>query len=155
MKNIISSLFIICLLTLTCSFSKKPNNQLAFFAEGECEFVVSKTANLSFLPKDVKIVANGDNLILTVNARLANYMFSKLSNFKGYVFKFKSNFDEFKKAVKFKYFKDNSFLNQNHYYAFSSQFDNFVFIDGKKVNMHIVEKEDVLIVGFPIILTSY
>ncbi len=157
MKHIFSFLFVVCLLAFSFSFSSKENAVFSFFKEGQCEFVVSKKLDISFLPKDASIVANGEDNIIGVNARIARYVFEKLgsSNVKGYVFKIESSFESLKQKLDFKYFKDSSNQNQKHYYAFSNSFDNFVFVDGKKVNMHIVEKDNLLVVGFPIILTSY
>lgn len=40
-------------------------------------------------------------------------------------------------------------------YGYTSKFDKCEFVAGKKVNIMIVEKEELLLVGFPIIMTGF
>ena len=41
------------------------------------------------------------------------------------------------------------------YYAYSPYYDDCVFVNDKKINMQIAEKEEKIVVGFPLILTGY
>lgn len=157
MKNIFSFLFIICMLALSSLFSNKQSAIFSFFKQGECEFTVSNTTKLSFLPQGASVISNGKDVIIRVDAKVAKYVFQKFkkNQLKSFVFKFEDNFENFKKKLNFKYFEDTQVLADKHYYAFFKIYENFVYIKGKKVNAHIVEKEGLLLVGFPIILTSY
>lgn len=40
-------------------------------------------------------------------------------------------------------------------YGYTSKFDKCEIIDGKKINVMIVEKDETLLVGFPIIMTGF
>lgn len=40
-------------------------------------------------------------------------------------------------------------------YGYTSKFDKFEFVGGKKVNVMIVENDEHLLVGFPIIMTGF
>lgn len=40
-------------------------------------------------------------------------------------------------------------------YGYTSKFDKCQYVDGKKVNVMIVEKQGALLVGFPIIMTGF
>lgn len=155
MKHIFSFLLVICLLAISFVFSNNEAEMLSYFKTGQCEFVVSKNVDTSFLPKDAKVVVSGDNVIITFHASLARYIYHKVGEPKGIVFKFEGDFDSLNHNLNLKYFKDKKIKNENHYYAFSNKFERFVFVNGKKINMHIVEKDNMLVVGFPIILTSY
>lgn len=155
MKSIVSFLLVIILLALSFVFSNKEWEMLSYFKNGQCEFVFSKDVETSLLPKDVKVVNNGADIIVTFHSSLAKYIYQKLGEPKGIVFKFEGNFNNLKKDFDLKYFEDKKFKDEKHYYTFSNKFDKFIFVGGKKVNMHVVEKENILIVGFPIISTSY
>lgn len=45
--------------------------------------------------------------------------------------------------------------NMQIVYGYTSKFDRSELIDGKKINVMIVQKEDRLLVGFPIIMTGF
>lgn len=154
MKHIISFLFVVCLLALSFSFSNHSVNAMSYFKEGYAEFVVPSTTDLSFLPKEASFVFNGGDIIVSAPSTLSRYLFDGLKNIKGVVFKFEGSFETLRGNFNLKYFSDNQ-NGKKHYYAFSNSFDRFVFVNGKKVNMHIVEDQGKLVVGFPIILTSY
>ena len=40
-------------------------------------------------------------------------------------------------------------------YGYTPSFDKFQYVDGKKINVQIVEKSDEMLIGFPIIMTGY
>lgn len=157
MKHLLSFLFVIGLLVFSFSYSNKQSEIFSYFTQGDCFFVVSKDANISNLPAEINTILNGDDIIISAKTSLAKYIFQTLekSKIKGFSFKFESTFKSFKQNLNFKYFKGEHNENANHYYAFFNNNADFVFVKGKKVNAHIVEKENNLIVGFPIILTSY
>ena len=45
--------------------------------------------------------------------------------------------------------------NMMVYYAYTPLYDDYVWVEGKKVNLQIVEKEGLVVCGFPAVITGY
>ena len=41
------------------------------------------------------------------------------------------------------------------YYAYTPLYDDYVWVEGKKVNLQIVEKDGCVVCGFPAVITAY
>jgi hypothetical protein len=155
MKNIFSFIFIFVLIALTFLFYDSKKLAFDFFTQGECEFVVSSANSNIDLPPEVKVVKNGTHYMITAPSSLSRFLYNRLVEVKGMTFYTTQSLQSVVERLNVKYFKGEEIEGARHYYGFCKSFSDFVFISGKKVNIHFVEKQNQLIIGLPIILGSY
>lgn len=129
---------------------------------GESVLDLSGARNITFVveadlaaKEGVDFIQSGTDAIISVGGECVKEKYEKYAP-KSVVF-------EFEKSKK-EYVKDFLSLNQTMHqgidgmeiiYGYTSKFDKCEHINGKKVNVMIVEKEGCLLVGFPIIMTGF
>ena len=59
------------------------------------------------------------------------------------------------KKLKYKHISQTNLENLTVYCGYSPYGQDSVYVDGQKVNIQIAVGEDLIIVGFPLILTGY
>lgn len=65
------------------------------------------------------------------------------------------SFENLKKTLKYQNVKIEKFNELAVFYGYTPLYQDCVYMDNKKVNMQLVLRDDILIVGFPMILTGY
>ncbi len=156
MKNLLSIGFVFILIALTMFFCDNQRVVASFFTQGECEFVVDGKKNADvILPPEAKAINNGNTLIISAPASISRFLYNSLFEIKGITFFTSQSLQSVVSKLNIKVFKGVKVEGAEHFYGFCTGLDKFVFVDGKKVNVHLVKKKDQLIVGFPIILGSY
>lgn len=151
MKKIVVTIFIVLLILISSSFHKKDVLEIFTSSDGICEFYCEGVLkNTSFISS---IISSGEGYFVTTNLKSAKKVFNDLKNVKSFKIKFKNNFEISK--LKLKYIKTEFVDDMKISYAFSNYFDNGICIDGKKSNVQIVEKQNKLVIGIPIIMGSY
>lgn len=154
MKNIVVFVLIFCLLFFCSAFEKNNNFLLQMYEEGQAEFFV-----LSFqenLPEFAKSQKSGNGYFITCDLKLAKYLLKDLKNVAGVTIKTNGEIDKnLLNKLQIKILKTEEIYGRKIVYGFSNFFDQFVFMQNKKVNLQIVENNGKLIIGNPIIFGSY
>lgn len=66
-----------------------------------------------------------------------------------------SNIENIKKALNLEIYSKNNISDRIVYECYSNKLNNFVVIDGKKVNIQISITDNKIIIGYPLISTSF
>ena len=66
-----------------------------------------------------------------------------------------SNIENIKKALNLEIYSKNNICDRIVYECYSNKLNNFVVIDGKKVNLQISITDNKIIIGYPLISTSF
>ena len=151
MKKIVVALFIASLVLISTNFHKK--DELLPFSEsfGICEFYCEGVLNNSNFISSV--ISCGENFFVTTNLKCAKKVYNDLLNVKSFKVVIEDDFDVTK--LKLQYIKTENVEDMKISYAFSNYFKSSVCVDGKKANVQIVEKNNKIIIGSPIIMGSY
>ena len=151
MKKIVVAIFNASLVLISTSFHKKDELLPFYESSGICEFYCEGVLNNSNFISS--IISCGDYFFVTTNLKCAKKVFNDLINVKSFKIIFENDFDVSK--LKLMYIKTEKVQDMKISYAFSNYFKSSVCVDGKKANIQIVEKENKVIIGSPIIMGSY
>lgn len=131
-----------------------------------------KTDNFSIVNDFEKLVVVSKEPLLYQNYQISgNQYYYTLSNIEGkkfledkndhdiegYIFYFNNSFDfdNFSKDVEFLIEKNTQITNYDIYYGYYSKFDDYRYVNNKKINFQLVHNDEKWILGFPIILTGF
>lgn len=151
MKKIVVSVFLCCLVFLSLKANQK--NVFNSFDEfnGICEFYCSTEQNTNnFILSNISC---GNGCFVRCNLKSAKYVYGKLTNVEGFKIEFDEKIDLSKFEIKI--LKEEKIDDMQISYGFSNHFSKSIFIDGKKANVQIVEKENSTVLASPIIFSSY
>lgn len=100
-------------------------------------------------------VQNGNQYYYTFNANQKNIL--NEIEYEGVVFKFKNDFnlENFKNYVDFISQSNKELQGYEIYYGYYSGYNDFRFIDGKKINFQLAYHDSTWILGFPLIMTGF
>lgn len=151
--------FLVLCLVCFCLIFSQTTTSLSEFSKN---FLGTHTffSSEKFENEKTTTVANGNGFLISCATQDASEVFLQLEKSKiaGECFCFyEINFD-FKKLLKklnAKIVKTE--ITQNIYiiYAYSNKFLNFVFVEGKKVNLQIANNNNFVTVGTPLVLGSF
>ena len=151
MKKIVVAIFIAILIAISTNFHKKDELSIFVSNEGICEFYCEKVLkNSSFISS---ILSSGDGFFVSTNLKSSKKVYDDLLNVKSFKIILNKDFEISK--LKMQYIKTEMVEDMKISYGFSNFFNNCVCIDGKKANIQIVERQDKIIIGVPIIMGSY
>ncbi len=81
---------------------------------------------------------------------------SDVQNAEGLILTFDGcNLDNVRAKLDVRVIKEEIVEGINIIYGYTAYYTDFIYIDGKQANVQIVENEDSIIAGFPIILSGY
>ena len=102
-------------------------------------------------------IKNGDQYILTIYSDFENFYKTNKNNIKGFNLYFDKNFNinDFCKQIHASTFKGKSIDENQILYGYTNEYNDFRYVDGKKINMQIVINENEIVVGFPLILSGF
>ena len=100
-------------------------------------------------------VQNGNQYYYTFNANQKNIL--NEIEYEGVVFKFKNDFnlENFKNYVDFISQSNKELQGYEIYYGYYNGYNDFRFIDGKKINFQLAYHDSTWILGFPLIMTGF
>ena len=151
MKGMIAFVLFIAMLI---ALSVVPNRQTAVFSNAELGIVVT---SIPF--QDDNFICSGGDYYSIINKQDIGEILqtqNKIEGFKGINLYFNEtmSLQKLKKQVDF--VSEKSLINgQEIYMGYSKNFDDFVWIDGKKVNLQIASTQNGYVVGIPLILTGF
>lgn len=154
MKKILSFVFIFVLLGFAFKKAPKTPNMFSFFASDNVEFYCLASTNQD-VPSYVGTLNNGSFLIVKTTANLSNLVYKKLNNIRGVAISTSKTSSQILKHFNVLVSHTENVGNQTHIFGFSASLTNFVFLKGKKINVHIVEDNNKTIFATPVIYTSY
>lgn len=151
MKRMIA-FFVVVAILIGIKFINR--NNLPNF-EFEKLVVISQVSNLF----DQEKIQNGNQFYYTFDKINGKNIIKNLDNkdFDGLVYYFNKSvgIDRLKNKFDFVYKGKENIQNLQIYYGYDSDYPDFVFLNGKKVNVQLVENSTNIIVGFPMILCGY
>ncbi|MGI5841749.1 MAG: hypothetical protein ACOX6H_00405 [Christensenellales bacterium] len=154
MKKILSFLFIVVLLGFAFKQTPKSVNMFSFFTGDNVEFYCLSNVNVD-LPNYIGTINNGKFLIVKTSANLSKIVYKKLKSVQGIAISTEKTSGQILQHFNVLVSHTEVVENQTHIFGFSACFDTFVFLKGKKINVHIVEQNGKTIFATPVIYTSY
>ena len=143
-------LFTAILLTL----SVVPKGQNIVFEKAEKGVLVT---SIPF--QDDNFIYSGGNYYSVINKQDIGKILqaqNKIEGFKGLNLYFNETISLQKLKKQIDFLSEKSVINgQEIYTGYSENFDNFVWIEGKKVNLQIASTQNGFVVGIPLILTGF
>ncbi len=143
--------FIVIIIGLSINFFKSddifsiPNiNSVCFVAD----YSAVKDKNLDF-------VECGNDAIVFSNIEDAREIYYDLEPKCTVLSLQNTSLDQIKDLLKINYSFNQDLEGLTITYGYTPSFDKFQYVDGKKINVQIVEKSDEMLIGFPIIMTGY
>ena len=102
-------------------------------------------------------IKNGNDYIVTVYSDFSNFYTTNKDFIKGFNLYFDKNFnlDIYLKQLNAIVYKSCDVDSKEIYYGYTNIFNDFRFVDGKKINLQIAKDENAVIIGFPLILTGF
>lgn len=104
-------------------------------------------------------VPNGDFKYYTFSKLEENKMLNIFENCEvdGVMLKFSNEvpFSYFKSVLKSNFYQGGSAEGMDIYYGFYQYYDDYIWVDGKKLNFQLVQKDDGWLLGMPMILTGF
>lgn len=148
MKKMIGFFVLIALLCVVC-LNKTDN--FAHFYNCDKLLIVSLTEE-----SEDEHIKSGNVFYYEYESDFKNHIQNMKAQTIGYNFYFSSlNFDKFSKNFDYIYQGETFEQSYQIYYGFYSGYNDFRYIEGKKVNFQLVNTGDEWILGFPMILTGY
>lgn len=154
MKKIIVFLFLIVLIGFALHFDNRVMPLFSDYSEGTCEFMVLKNSNKT-IPSFAHQVVSGDNLFVSADIEFAQYLQNQLNDIYGITIYVQDSLENVLNKYQVKICKEEMQDENLHVFGFSPLFDKSIFIEGKKCNLHIVTRNNEIIIGYPIIYGSY
>lgn len=120
------------------------------------KLVIVTNSDSSF---DSEKINNGNHFYYTFDNIKGKKVLKNLnmSEIEGLVYYFEKDFtiDKIKSKLDFCYSSQEKIDNLNIFYGYDSSYPDFRYVEGKKVNVQIVENATNFIVGYPMILCGY
>lgn len=151
MKKIIAFLFIFSFIFMAF-IDNKSEIQILQGYSGECEFYCQNIKKYSNFITNV--TQSGQYLFVSSNLSSAKKVYNDLENVKGFKITFNDK-DIDLSNLNIKFLESEIVENMQIKYGFSNYFKRSIFMKGKKINVQIAVREDSLILGTPLILSSY
>lgn len=153
MKKMIA-FFILIILLFCISFIK--NNNFNCLENYEKIIVVS---NQIYDYLDLNPIKNGNEFYHVLTKENADDFLENINlydyNGISFYYDLESNFDDFNKCINYT-LSDPSYIdNYKIYYGFYDEYKDFRIVNGKKINVQLVQTESEWILGFPLILTGF
>lgn len=108
---------------------------------------------------DENPIKNGNQYIHSLEKEKGKYFLNNIDKFDilGLSFYFNNNFKLSQFNKEFDYTLSNPSILEEYkiYYGYYEKYDDYRLIDGKKINVQLVETQNEWIVGFPLILTGF
>ena len=106
-----------------------------------------------------KLTKSGDDFYYLFEEERAKYIIKNLDVFDGVkginlYFSLDKDFEYFKRRLDFLSSK-TQVEGREVYYGFFSGYEDFQFIEGKKINAQLAKTEEYWVLGFPLILTGF
>lgn len=116
------------------------------------------TDKISFLD-NTKIVKNGNACIVSCDSKYANVVKASINNILGESITINNPTEDVLKQI-------NDYISQNTLYdekldgtqiiyGYDNTLENFVIVDGQKVNFQVAINIDYVVIGYPLILGSF
>lgn len=117
------------------------------------EFVCNKKNNIEGATE----IKNGESYIYQTDSSMAKVVYERIKGCVGFtIIFFKSSIENIVNYFdNFQLLENNNFKDKNVIYGYTSNLSFCTFVDNNKINVQIVEEDDKLILGSPLILTSY
>lgn len=154
MKKIVVFIALFVFLSFAFSFEKKQLFIANLFQTGTCEIYASGKTNKN-LPEFASVVTSGNDIFVRADIKLCSYLIGNMQDIKGITIFAEGSAEYVLNELKVKISSMEKIGESNHIFGFSPYFSDFVFIKNKKCNIHIVQVEENLVVGSPIIFGSY
>lgn len=144
------------LVFMSCAFSFE--NAKPFLQEisssGTCEIYAKANTN-SNLPSFVSINRSGEDIFAKADIKLLGYLMGQMHDIKGVTVFVQEDLQKVINQFQIRICDITMMESSKHIFGFSPYLKQFVFIKNKKCNIHIVQNENNLVIGTPIIFGSY
>jgi len=126
-----------------------------FFEVAEIEKVCF-VSNEKFEKEQFDSVQCGDYIFNFCDASVAKQKFKELKNVKSVQFYYKNiTVEQLFLKLDVDVVSENALENLVVYNCYTPYFDDFIYLENKKVNMQVVTSNGFIVAGFPVIMTGY
>lgn len=151
MKKLWTFILILILVSI-CMLAPKSESETK--QDGIVEYYLSSILKIDI--SGVDVIKNGDGCIIKASSALESVIEDNIDGYNGKTYIFESDKYSMEKFIKEYNVKiDLSQSSQDNVLGFSSKIDDAILIGGKKINVQIVNKNNKIYIGMPILLGSY
>ena len=102
---------------------------------------------------EIYLVENADDK--QIYSKKDGVSFVDLQKAEGVILVFDSDIDKVKNELNFKQVKKETIDGLEIFYGYTNLYSDFVYVNGKQVNVQIIERENQTVAGFPLILSGF
>lgn len=105
--------------------------------------------------KEIYFVKMDDGKAVYEKQNKTNFEIGDLSNNEGVIITIDGEIDKAIESFDIKIIKTEEIEGLNVLYGYTNMYNDFIYIDGKQSNVQLVQNQNEIIVGFPIILSGF